>query len=128
MPLCSGKMKGETQSLSGNIYLYPTWEGQCMHVIGGMDPSRAFVFSNNTCVNPTGQIYSGAFPVASAITKSNTFYVPGGTSSKSFPMSKGNWSAWQATGQDIGSVVHDTIPNSSVMVDWGRALLNIPPV
>ena len=25
MPLCSGKMKGEAQTLSGNVYMYPQW-------------------------------------------------------------------------------------------------------
>ena len=30
MPLCSGKMKGQAQTLSGNIYMYPQWGPQCM--------------------------------------------------------------------------------------------------
>jgi hypothetical protein len=30
MPLCSGKMKGQAQTLSGNVYMYPQWGPQCM--------------------------------------------------------------------------------------------------
>ena len=126
MPLCSGKMKGETQSLSGNVYLFPQWQGQCVHIIGGMDPSRAFQFHNNTCVNPMGEIYSGKFDTGTALTAGNRYYVPGGTSAKGFPYNKGNWSDWQATGQDLGSTVFDAVPNASVMVGWGRSLLGLP--
>lgn len=78
MPLCSGKMKGQTQSLSGNVYLFPQWEGQCLHVIGGMSPGNPFFFHNNTCVNDKPAIFSGASPLDTLVSAGNTYYVPGG--------------------------------------------------
>ena len=129
MPLCSGKMKGETQTLSGNIYLFPQWQTNCVHVMGGMLPSEAFVFENNTCVNSGPEVYSGKFPLSTAKTGGNRYFVAGGdhpNSVTNFPCSRCNWASWKASGQDVGSTVANGPPNASVMIGWGRDLLGIP--
>ena len=59
MPYCSGKMKGQKQRLEGNVYLYPEWGTQCVHVMGGMAGSYdPMVYVNNTCVARSAGIYS----------------------------------------------------------------------
>jgi len=127
MPLCSGKMKGQTQRLSGNIYLYPSWGSNCVHILPGM-ATPPFVFENNTCVDNKATIYSGCSTPADATIRNNKYFVPGGSTPshiKGFPCDGGNWSAWQHT-QDQGSTISGEFPSVATMVGWGRDLLEIP--
>eukprot|EP00040_Diaphanoeca_grandis_P034838 m.217491 g.217491 ORF g.217491 m.217491 type:complete len:909 (+) comp33236_c0_seq15:2146-4872(+) len=130
MVYCSGKMKGQTQTLTGNIYIYPSWQNQCVHVLGGMSASSAMLFENNTCVDTHGSIYSTCTTDHSvAVYQNNKFFVTGGNDTKipQFSCADGSWKNWQASGQDTGSSMNGTIPSAQEMVAWGRDLLNIAP-
>jgi hypothetical protein len=131
MPLCSGKMKGQAQTLSNNVYLYPNWGPQCMHMMGGMNPAgEPMYFVNNTCIAKSAEIYSSCTTDMSGkgqVLRNNTYFVPGyGTNPKvtnGFPCSKGNWTDWVKTGEDVGSTISGDVPSVEVMAGWGKDLL-----
>jgi len=131
MPLCSGKMKGEAQNLSGNVYMYPQWGPQCMHMMGGMDPAGApMYFMNNTCVAQS-TIYSScatAIDGSGQVLRGNSYFIDnpnykGGDIVPGFPCANGSWSAWLATGEDSGSTMSGEVPPIATMVGWGKKLL-----
>jgi hypothetical protein len=131
MPLCSGKMKGQAQMLSGNVYMYPQWGPQCMHMMGGMDPAGApMYFVNNTCVAQSA-IYSScetATDGSGQVLHDNHYFIDnkdykGGDIVPGFPCTNGSWSAWLATGEDKGSTISGEVPTVAAMVKWGEDLL-----
>ena len=125
MPYCSGKMKGQSQTLSGNVYLFPLWGTQCVHMMGGMDPGgEPMMYYNNTCVARNSDIYTSCSEDSTTgngqVLANNTYFVAGGL--KGFPCAS-TWPAWQAAGEDVGSTITDELPSVDTMVGWGRELL-----
>ena len=56
------------QRLEGNVYLYPEWGTQCVHVMGGMAADGSYdpmVYVNNTCVARSAGIYSSCGDISS---------------------------------------------------------------
>ena len=141
MPYCSGKMKGQTQSLTGNVYLFPNWGPECVHMMGGMAAGVPMFYHNNTCVPSTSDIYSSCDPDPSLNRYSgNTYYLPSGVAQdgtiegfpcecadakhqKGAPCAKGNWSKWVSSGQDKGTKIIHGMPTTETMIGWGRDLL-----
>ena len=102
--------------------------------MGGMLADSPMVFEDNSCVNENPRIYSScSSDQTKQILANNTLYIKGAVVNPqtgvveipSFPCNNGNFTAWQASGQDVGSTVSGTIPSTATMVGWGRALLNI---
>ena len=132
MPLCSGKMKGQSQSLTGNVYMYPQWGPQCMHMIGGMGgkDGAPMAYTNNTCVAQS-TLYascSTATDGTGQVLKDNRYFIDnknysGGDQIPGFQCTNGSWSAWLQTGQDAGSTVSGKVPAVAEMVSWGEKLL-----
>jgi hypothetical protein len=99
--------------------------------MGGMDPAGApMKFFNNTCVARSGGVYTSCSTDSQTgngqALSNNKYFIPGMTDPDDiagFPCEKGNWSKWQADGQDSGSTVSGAIPTNEVMAGWGRALL-----
>jgi hypothetical protein len=121
-------MKGQQQKLQGNVYLYPEWGTQCVHVLPGMDVGNAMHYINNTCIARSADIYSSCSEdqVNAQVLANNTYYVPGGETQQKivgFSCAGGNWTAWQATGQDAGSTIAGATPLVETMVGWGKELL-----
>ena len=134
LPYCTGKMKGEAQTVRRNVYLFPRWTS-CFKSMGGMLADSPMVFEDNSCVNESPQIYSScSTDQTNQILANNTLFVSGAVVDPKtgvveiphFPCNNGNFTAWQASGQDVGSTVSGTIPSTATMVGWGKALLAIP--
>eukprot|EP00729_Bicosta_minor_P006678 gene6678-34474_t len=128
MPYCGGKMKGQTQTLAGNVYLFPQWGPECVHQLGGMKRDVPMYFFNNTCISNTPSIYTSCSEDQTVQKLSNNkFYVPGGNAADGkiagFPCSGGSWSTWQASGEDEGSSINGTMPAVAEMIAWGERLL-----
>ena len=142
LPYCTGKMKGETQTLRRSVFLFPRWTS-CFKSMGGMakDPPQPMVWEENTCVNLNPDIYSTCSSDQSRqILANNTLFVQGAyTDAKTgatmipgFPCNDGNFTAYQQLGptqgqpvQDAGTTVSGKIPTVETMVGWGKKLLDM---
>lgn len=132
MPYCSGKMKGETQILRQNVYLFPNWGTQCVYMMGGQLHGVPMIYQNNTCVARSANIYSScSLDQTASVYSQNHYFVPGGGAASEgghvagFPCEGGDWQKWVKAGQDVGSSMSGVRPSTETMMSWGRELLQM---